>query len=57
MKVYTITQNQLGSKFTTKDIVIVSETIEDSEKGESWTIEVSEMSEEDYDDLPEFEGF
>ena len=57
MKVYKVTHVLLSTSFTTKDIQIVSETIYDAEFPEKYEIDILEMTEDEYEALPEFEGF
>lgn len=57
MKVYQLLHKSLGGGFITPDLQIICETIEDDEAGESFEINILEMSQEELDELPEFYGF
>lgn len=54
MKVYKITQNEVS--FFVKDISL-DDIFSGAEIGEKVTIELQEMTEEEYESLPEFDGF
>ena len=59
MKVYKITQDD-GTPLITDTLIKVEDilgTIEYCEVGDKYEVEVIEMSQQEYDDLPEWGGF
>lgn len=56
MKVYLI-QSEEGEGYYLKDLTELENLFDDAEEGESYTITYSEMSEEEFEALPEFDGF
>jgi len=57
MKVFKITNKESNSYYISKTIDFLVADIENSEVGDVWKIEVTEMTEEEYEALPEFDGF
>lgn len=55
LKVYTLTMDGVG--YTAENMDGPAAEIETAEPGTVFTITVSEMPEEEYDALPEFDGF
>ena len=56
MRVYTMRPEGMGS-CCEKDLSNVLEILKHSQINETWEIAISEMPEEEYNNLPEFNGF
>jgi hypothetical protein len=56
MKVYLI-KNQDGNGYYTNNLQEIENIFEDAEVGETYSITLDEMTEEQYEALPEFDGF
>jgi hypothetical protein len=56
MKVYTIEAFKGANKCTEKKFEDLAVWFEEAEPGEVYTIEVGEMTEDEYNKLPEFTG-
>ena len=57
IKVYKIHYNDDINSLIVKDIKDVTETIGSGEVGDEYKVEITETEQDDYEKLPEFDGF
>ena len=57
MKIYRLTINEENCSFSENQLDVMIEDIKTIPVGEEAKIEVIEMSEEEFESLPEFEGY
>ena len=57
MKVYRIEHEEMGSGPTEPNARALADFFEDCDIGETLTVTVCEMEQEDFDALPEWQGF